>query len=95
MELNKKNRRWCHETLVAKLFWNLLLVVWKQIFLDQLDLKRFEEGYVCKGCFREVDRLYRLQKQVVDSKEMVSSKVAQTIHCYRVIACPPVSQVRF
>ena len=29
----------------------------------QLDVKRFEEGHVCKGCFREVDRFHRLKNK--------------------------------
>ena len=91
VELNKKNRRSVSGNPCCKTLLEVAACSLEANFSGaQLDLKRFEEGYVCKGCFREVDRLHRLQKQVVDLKAVVSSKVAQTIHCYRVVACPPV-----
>ena len=58
----KRTGAQCQETLVA----NFSLEVAAACCLEadfsgaQLDVKRFEEGYVCKGCYREVDRLHIL-----------------------------------
>ena len=39
-----------------------------------LDIKKFEAGYVCRKCFRELTMLNALQKQLRDTKEAIASK---------------------
>ena len=42
-----------------------------------LDMENFEAGYVCRRCFRELTKLNNLQKQLIDTKEAIATKVAK------------------
>ena len=45
-----------------------------------LDVQTFQSGYVCRGCYRELVKLHSLQKQLSDTKESISNKLAQISH---------------
>ena len=45
-----------------------------------LDEEQFEAGYVCKSCYRELDKLQSLQIQIVELQKTVSEKVTKAVH---------------
>ena len=42
-----------------------------------LDVKKFEAGYVCQRCYRELTSLHTLQKKLRDTKDAITSKIAK------------------
>ena len=59
VDLNKQNRRSVSGKTCCKTLLEVAACCSEANFSGaQLDVKRFEERYVCKGCFREVDRLH-------------------------------------
>ena len=53
---------------------------------SSLDVRRFEEGYVCRGCLRTVEKLHKLQRQVNELKAQMSTKVSQRAHHFQFTA---------
>ena len=47
---------------------------------DQLDVKKFEEGYVCKVCSRELEKMQKLQAQLDEVKGCIFSKLTNAAH---------------
>ena len=42
---------------------------------DSLDVQKFEEGYVCKSCSRELEKMQRLESQLNEVKRNLMNKV--------------------
>ena len=42
-----------------------------------LDVKKFEAGYVCQRCYRELTSLHTLQRKLKDTKNGITSKIAK------------------
>lgn len=42
-----------------------------------LDVKKFEAGYVCQRCYRELTSLHTLQKKLRDTKDTITCKIAK------------------
>ena len=42
-----------------------------------LDVKKFEAGYVCQRCYRQLTTLHTLQKKLRDIEDAITSKVAK------------------
>ena len=48
--------------------------------IDQLDVKKFEEGYVCKVCSRELEKMQKLQAQLDEVKGSIFLKLTNASH---------------
>ena len=48
------------------------------------DVSNFENGYACKSCYREVEKLQKLQKQLGELKESFLTKVTKSAHLFPV-----------
>ena len=59
---------------------------------DQLDVKKFEESYVCKSCSRELEKIQKLQAQLEEVKGSILSKLACTAHLLPTIEMPAVTR---
>ena len=42
-----------------------------------LDVRKFEAGYVCQRCYRQLTTLHTLQKKLRDTKDAITNKVAK------------------
>lgn len=42
-----------------------------------LDVKKFEAGYVCQRCYRQLTTLHTLQKKLRDTEDAITSKVTK------------------
>ena len=40
---------------------------------SRLDTSKFEEGYLCRSCFKDVEKLYKLQLEISNLKETVAT----------------------
>ena len=47
---------------------------------SHLDIQKFQDGYLCRPCFREVERLSLQESQVRDLRGAIESKLSQQIH---------------
>ena len=50
---------------------------------SSLDVKKFEEGYLCRACLRKVEKVYKLQMQVDELKIQLTTKVSQRVHLFQ------------
>ena len=81
LDVNKKNR--------CSLSRNICCFIPTEIAISSLgvestlDVKKFEDGYVCRGCFREIEKVYKVQIQVNELKTKVATKVAQRVHLFQ------------
>ena len=48
-----------------------------------LDVKKFEEEYLCRAYLRKVEKLYKLQMQVNELKVQMTTKVSQKAHLFQ------------
>ena len=42
-----------------------------------LDVKKFEAGYICQRCYRQLTTLHTLQKKLRDREDAITSKVTK------------------
>ena len=80
VEANKKNRR---SLSSSDLCCAVLTDIAQGTSRSRLDLQKFQEGYVCKSCFRELERLSVQEKRVRELRETIESKVQKQLdlHC--------------
>ena len=50
---------------------------------SSLDIKKFEEGYLCRGCLRTLEKLHKLQMQVNQLADEMATKVSQRVHLFQ------------
>ena len=50
-------------------------------------MKRFEEGYVCRSCFRELEKAQRLQAQLDELKGNLLTKVEKAANSFPTTSC--------
>ena len=60
-----KKQRW---TISGNATFCSILTPMAYTVIDQLDVKKFEEGYVCKVCSRELEKMQELQAQLDEVK---------------------------
>ena len=83
MDVNKKNRRslstndQCRSVLT-----DIAVRCCEGTSSSHLDVQRFQTGYLCRPCFREVERLSLQEKQVQDLRGAIENKLRQRIHRY-------------
>ena len=83
VEASKKNRRSLSSNDHCRaILTDIALNCYQCTSSSHLDLQRFQEGYVCKSCFREIERLSVQEKQVRELKETIESKVRKELHRY-------------
>ena len=83
VEVRKKNRRSLSSNDHCRaILTDIALNCYQCTSSSHLDLQRFQEGYVCKSCFREIERLSIQEKQVRELKETIESKVRKELHRY-------------
>lgn len=58
---------------------------------QSIDVSNFENGYACKSCYGEVEKLQKLQKQLGELKESVLTKVTKSAHLFPVTSRGSVS----
>jgi nucleotidyltransferase/DNA polymerase involved in DNA repair len=50
---------------------------------SSLDVKKFEEGYLCRGCLKIIEKLHKLQSQVNELTIQVTEKLSPSVHLFR------------
>lgn len=55
----------------------------------QLDEARFRDGYICRPCFREAERLQKLQQQVTTTREHLNANANNAIPYFPTLPLPP------
>ncbi len=50
---------------------------------SSLDVKKFEEGYLCRGCLKTVEKLHKLQLQVNELTIQVTEKISPSVHLFQ------------
>ena len=46
---------------------------------------KFEEGYLCANCYKDIEKLYKLQLEISTLKETVATKVSEGIHQFAAV----------
>ena len=91
VEANKKNRRSLSSNdLCRAVLTDIALRCHSGTSRSHLDLQKYQEGYVCKSCFRELERLSVQEKRVRELKESIESKVRKELHRYTSESVNPV-----
>ena len=73
---DKKQRR----TISRNAIFCSTLIPMASAVSDRLDVSKFEEGYVCKVCSRELEKMQKLQAQLDEVKGSIFSKLTNAAH---------------
>ena len=83
---NKKNRRSLSRNICRSVLTEVAVTSLETCQSgSRLDTSKFEEGYLCRSCFKDVGKLYKLQLEISNFKETVATKVSEGIHQFAVV----------